>query len=150
MLSRPVLSRAPDDAALINIIEKGIRGTEMPSASSMSEREIQQTAAFVRSLGKTPVKPPPGNAAHGAEIFRGKGACAGCHSIRGEGGIAAPELSTVGETRSPGYLRESIVDPEAAVPDGYLLMKVSTKTGENVTGVRVNEDPKGVSPPILR
>src|ERR1700704_811959 len=68
MLSRPSLSRAPDDAALVKVIEQGIRGTEMPPAGSMSDREILQTAAFVRSLGKTPVKPPPGNPAHGAEI----------------------------------------------------------------------------------
>jgi len=140
MLSQAKLSRAPSDAALVKVIEDGIRGTEMPGADVMSEREVRQTAAYVRSLGKTPVKPVPGNPSLGAEIYRGKGGCASCHSIRGEGGISGPDLSDVGGRRSGAYLRESLVDPEAAVPDGYLQVKVVAKDGRSVTGVRVNED----------
>ena len=60
----------------MTILEEGIRGTEMPGDDSMTPHEMRQTAAFVRSLGRVPAKPVPGNAAHGAEIFRGKGACA--------------------------------------------------------------------------
>src|SRR5437899_10180934 len=66
VLTRAKLSRAPDDATLLKVIENGIRGTEMPGADSMSEREMRQTAAYVRSLGKIPLKPVPGNPAHGA------------------------------------------------------------------------------------
>jgi mono/diheme cytochrome c family protein len=137
MLSRAKLSRAPNDVALVKVIEDGIRGTEMPGAGSMTDREMRQTAAYVRSLGKVPLKPPPGDPARGAEIYRGKGACAGCHSIRGEGGISAPDLAGIGGTRSAGYLHEALVDPEAAVPEGYLLVKVP------------EGDPDG-SPPVLR
>ncbi|MBZ5623010.1 MAG: c-type cytochrome [Acidobacteriia bacterium] len=140
MLTRAKLSRAPDDAALLKILEDGIRGTEMPGAGAMSDREMRQTAAYVRSLGKVAMKPVPGDAAHGAEIFRGKGNCAGCHSIHGEGGVAGPDLSGIGESRSAAYLRESIVNPGAAVPEGYLLVTVVPHTGPRVTGVRVNED----------
>jgi cytochrome c oxidase cbb3-type subunit 3 len=140
MLSQAKLSRAPDDATLVKVIEDGIRGTEMPGADSMSERETLQTAAYVRSLGKTPLKPVPGNPAFGAEIYSGKGNCAACHSIKGEGGISGPDLAGIGGRRSAAYLHESLVDPGAAVPDGYLLVTVVTKNGQNVTGVRVNED----------
>ena len=140
MLTHAKLSRAPNDAALVKVIEDGIRGTEMPGADVMSEREVRQTAAYVRSLGKTPVKPVPGNPALGAEIYRGKGGCVSCHSIKGEGGISGPDLTDVGARRSGAYLRESLTDPEAAVPDGYLLVKVVAKDGRSVTGVRVNED----------
>jgi putative heme-binding domain-containing protein len=140
MLTRAKLSRAPNDAELVKVISDGIRGTEMPGADVMSDREVRQTAAYVRSLGKTPLKPVPGNPALGAEIYRGKGGCANCHSIRGEGGISGPDLTDVGGRRSGAYLRESLVDPEAAVPDGYLLVKVVAKDGRSVTGLRVNED----------
>src|ERR1700680_849486 len=92
MLTRAKLSRAPDDATLLKILEDGIRGTEMPGADSMSEHEMKQTAAYVRSLGRLPQKPVPGNPVHGAEIYRAKGACASCHSIKGEGGISGPDL----------------------------------------------------------
>ncbi len=140
MLTRAKLMRAPDDTALMKILEDGIRGTEMPGADSMSPREMRQTAAFVRSLGKVALKPVAGDAAHGAEIYRGKGNCGGCHSIRGEGGVAGPDLSAVGEARSAAYLRESLVNPGAAAPEGYLLVTVVPNAGERVTGVRVNED----------
>jgi cytochrome c oxidase cbb3-type subunit 3 len=140
MLTRAKLSRAPDDAALLKVLEDGIRGTEMPGAGAMSGREIRQTAAYVRSLGKVPMKPVPGDATHGAEIYRGKGNCAGCHSIHGEGGVEGPDLSAIGESRSAAYLRESLVNPGAAVPEGYLLVTVVPNSGQRVTGVRVNED----------
>src|ERR1700716_2828133 len=82
VLTQARLSRAPDDATLVKVIENGIRGTEMPGADVMSEREVRQTAAFVRSLGRTPLKPVPGDPARGAEIYRGQGSCATCHSIK--------------------------------------------------------------------
>jgi cytochrome c oxidase cbb3-type subunit 3 len=140
MLTRAKLTRAPDDATLLKILEDGIRGTEMPGAAAMSDREMRQTAAYVRSLGKVALKPVPGDTAHGAEIYRGKGNCAGCHSIHGEGGVAGPDLSRIGESRSAAYLRESLVNPGAAVPEGYMLVTLVPTDGPRVTGVRVNED----------
>jgi cytochrome c oxidase cbb3-type subunit III len=140
MLTRAKLLRAPDDAALIQILTDGIRGTEMEGVGAMSDREVRQTAAYVRSLGKVPVKPVPGDASHGSEIYAGKGNCAACHSIHGEGGVAGPDLSAIGEARSTAYLRESLVNPGAAVPEGYLLVTVVPNDGPRVTGVRVNED----------
>jgi cytochrome c oxidase cbb3-type subunit III len=140
MLTRAKLSRAPDDAMLLKILDDGIPGTEMPGAGAMSDREMRQTAAYVRFLGKVALKPVPGDVLRGAEIYRGKGNCAGCHSVHGEGGVAGPDLSSIGDSRSAAYLRESIVNPGAAVPEGYLLVTVVPNGGERVTGMRVNED----------
>jgi putative heme-binding domain-containing protein len=140
MLTRAKLSRAPDDGALLKILEDGIRGTEMPGANALSDRELRQTAAYVRSLGKVALKPVPGDVVRGAEIYRGKAGCAGCHSVRGDGGVAGPDLSSIGESRSAAFLRQSIVNPGAAVPEGYLLVTVVPNSGPRVTGMRVNED----------
>jgi putative heme-binding domain-containing protein len=93
----------------------------------------------VRSLGRIPAKPVPGDPAHGAELYRTKG-CAGCHSILGEGGVAGPDLTTIGTSRSAVHLRDSLVEPEKAVPEGFLLVTVTPKSGPPVTGMRVNED----------
>jgi cytochrome c oxidase cbb3-type subunit III len=139
-LIRVRLLHAPNDAALVAVIDEGIRGTEMPGAEAMSRHEILQTAAFVRSLGKVPQQPVPGDPARGAEIYRTTGNCGACHSIAGEGGVAGPELTQIGEARSAAYLRESLVDPQAAVPEGYVRLTVFPKVGHSVTGVRVNED----------
>src|SRR2546421_189781 len=62
-LAVPKLRRAPDDAALLKIVDDGIRGTEMPGANSMTPHEQRQTAAYVRSLGRLPSKPVPGDPA---------------------------------------------------------------------------------------
>src|SRR5208283_4772984 len=129
-----------DDAALVAVIDEGIRGTEMPGAETMTHHEILQTAGYVRSLGKVPQTPVPGDPAHGAEIYRTKGNCGACHSIAGEGGVAGPDLTSIGEMRSAAYLRESLIDPQAAVPEGYMRLTVVPKSGPSVTGVRVNED----------
>ena len=139
-LAQPKLRRAPDDGTLVQVIQDGIRGTEMPGNGAMTDREAQQTAAFVRTLGRIPSKALPGNAVAGAAIIRGKGACAACHTIAGSGGISAPDLSDIGGRRSPAYLRESLTNPGASVPDGYLLVTLTPKSGGSVTGVRVGED----------
>ena len=141
MLALPTLSRATDDEALVRIIQQGIRGTEMPNAHSMSEHDVLQTAAFVRSLGKTPFKPPPGNPAHGSEIFRGKGGCAACHSIEYNGaGPAHKGLLGRKAGTMPGFgyskaLRDSAVvwneetlskwlaNPEAFIPGQKMFVQ---------------------------
>jgi putative heme-binding domain-containing protein len=140
MLTRPRLRRAPDDAALVKILTDGMRGTEMPSAGeTMSEQEIRQTAAYVRSLGKIDATPVPGDPTLGGALYR-KANCNACHSFHGEGGVAGPDLTDIGERRSANYLRESIVNPEADLPEGYLLIAVATKDGRAITGIRLNED----------
>ena len=140
VLAKPRLSRAGDDAALIHIITGGIRGTEMPGADSMSEKEVRQTAAYVRSLGKVTPEAVPGNVALGAELYRGKGGCTSCHAINGEGGVSGPALTSLGGRRSAAYLRAALVTPESAVPDNYLLVTAAPKSGQPITGRRVNED----------
>jgi putative heme-binding domain-containing protein len=140
-LTRSKLPHAADDTELLKVIKDGIRGTEMPGAGAMSEHEVRQTAAYVRSLGKLPMKPVPGDPAHGAEIYRGKGSCTSCHSMNGEGGVTGPDLSTIGAARSPSHLRAVLENPQAALPEDYLLVTVVPKNGgANVTGLRVNED----------
>src|SRR5437868_3864940 len=139
-LTQPKLARAPDDTALLKVIEDGIQGTEMPGAGAMSDREKLQAAAYVRSLGRAPMKAVPGDPARGAEIYRGSGKCASCHSIHGDGGVAGPDLSAIGGVRSAAHLRESLVDPEASIPDAYRLVTVAPKTGPSVVGLAVNED----------
>ncbi len=73
--------------------------------------------------------PPPPGIAEGEHVFqeRSLGSCDVCHSVRpGDGGVG-PSLAGVADraaTRVPGldadeYLRQSILDPDAYVVDGY-------------------------------
>jgi cytochrome c oxidase cbb3-type subunit III len=145
LLAQLKLWRAPDDAALFHVIHDGVPGTEMPGADAMSDHEVLQVAAFVRSLGRVaakPVaaKPVTGDAKNGEEIFRGKGGCLACHAIHGAGGIGGPDLASIGLARSAPFLRQALLDPAKSIPDGYLLVTVTPRTGAPVTGVRLNED----------
>ncbi|MGH9720208.1 MAG: c-type cytochrome [Bryobacteraceae bacterium] len=146
------LSRAPDDAALNAMIRFGIPGTEMPG-SRVSEDEARSLVGYVRRLGRTAPAGAAGNAARGREIFAGKGNCARCHTINGYGGSIGPDLSTSGARRSGAFLRESLLKPEASVPDNFtvyrritpipdsfLQIRVVTADGRSITGVRLNED----------
>ena len=60
--------------------------------------------------------------------------------ISGQGSGYGPELTEVGLKRSAAFLRESIIAPEASVPEGFLLVELVTLTGETIRGIRLNED----------
>ena len=51
-----------------------------------------------------------------------------------------PELTGIGLRRSIAYLREAIINPEAAVPDDFLQVRVVKADSTTVTGVRLGED----------
>jgi cytochrome c oxidase cbb3-type subunit III len=137
-LARPTLLRAKDDQALFRVINRGIPGTGMPG-NAMSEREVWQVLAFVRTLGRVPREPVPGDPVRGEAIYRAQG-CASCHVVNGHGGPPGPDLTNVGARTSPAFLRESLLDPEREVPNGFLLVRARTVDGRRLTGVRVNED----------
>ncbi len=151
-LAQPTLPRASDDASLIRIISDGIGGTEMPQAR-IDRKDVPSVAAFVRSLGSRPLEVVPGNPERGAKIYAIKGACAQCHTLRGEGAAIGPDLTTVGRRRSAAYLRRALLDPNADVPQSYsafrsdvslpenfLYLRVVTTNQIEIVGVRVNED----------
>jgi putative heme-binding domain-containing protein len=138
-LIRPKLPRAPDDAALLRVIAEGIPNTNMPGSWQMSEREVQWTAAYVRSIGRVAEETLPGDAAAGAEVYR-KSACASCHIVKGAGQGYGPELTEIGLKRSAKHLRQSIVDPNADVPGESMTVVATTAQGQSVVGIRANED----------
>ena len=137
-LRRPKLDRAADNAALRKVISRGIEPA-MPGAWQLSPREVASVAAYVEKLGTVSVEPVPGDPARGERLYRTKG-CAGCHMVRGEGSGFGPELSDIGSKRSVAFLRESIVAPEASVPDDFLLVELTTAEGKTIRGARRNED----------
>ncbi len=139
-LARPKLPRAADDQALFKVMRNGIEGTEMPGAWAMIDREVWQTAAFVRTLGQTPIEQVPGDAARGEQVYGGKGKCSQCHTVKGRGGNLGPELTEIGARRSAAYLRRALLEPEAEVPEGFLQVRLVAKDGRRLTGVRLNED----------
>jgi putative heme-binding domain-containing protein len=149
-LARPRLRRAVDDTATVDILVNGIPGTSMMAAWSLSEREITQVAAYVRSLGQRPSETLPGDPARGHAIYARVG-CATCHIVDGDGSGLGPDLTDVGTRRGSAFLSESLLDPGAARPEravpyepygcaAYVVVRAQPRGGAEVLGVRVNED----------
>ena len=66
--------------------------------------------------------------------------CGLCHTLGGRGGILGPALDDIGARRSATHLREALIEPEAFLPSDFLQLRVVTKDGRALNGVRVNED----------
>ncbi|MGH9838581.1 MAG: c-type cytochrome [Blastocatellia bacterium] len=137
-LDRPKLQRAATMADLIKVIQEGVPDSEMPGFWSLNNREVRQVAGYVRSLGRVQTVKLPGDAARGKPLFETN--CAACHVVRGQGGVAGPELTEIGARRSPAYLRAALLDPNATTPEGFLVVSVTAAGGQRLRGVRVNED----------
>ncbi|PWU01938.1 MAG: hypothetical protein C5B51_21875 [Terriglobia bacterium] len=140
VLAQPRLRRAPDDESLFHVIRDGVKGTEMPPAFTLTSKEVWQLAAYVRSLGRVEAVSLPGDPRRGADLYGTKGKCGQCHIVSGQGESVGPELTEIGARRNAAYLRQALVEPEAAVPDGFLQVRVVTKDGRSITGVRLGED----------
>jgi putative heme-binding domain-containing protein len=110
-------------------------------------------AAWVRRLGQSPVEAVSGDAGVGERLYSAKGNCAQCHAIKGWGGALGPDLTEIGLRRSAAYLRAALTDPEAEVPynlsavrsdvritQNFVQVRLATKDGRKLTGVRLNED----------
>jgi putative heme-binding domain-containing protein len=139
-LRRATLRHAANDATLVEIVRNGIAGTEMPSfAVALTDAMAWQTAAYVRSLGRTRASSVRGDAQRGAQLYDSSG-CGSCHVVSGRGGILGPELTAIGALRGATYLRDAIVKPAAAHPPGYLVVRAVPASGAEVRGIRVNED----------
>ncbi len=139
-LTRAKLDRGAKNEELFKVILEGIPGSEMPEFWMLTESEIWQVAGYVRSLGRVAAVRLPGDPARGRKLYEERGNCAACHIVRGEGGVAGPDLTEIGLRRSPAYLREALLAPAATLPDGYLVVAVTTTDGRRVRGVRLNED----------
>lgn len=149
-LNRPVLSRAKDDEALAAVIRDGIPDRGMPKLRRFTEAELHAMVIYIRSLSQNTAAAVTGNPEKGNTVYRRSG-CSSCHIIDGAGGSLGPELTSIGAHRAPDYLRQAIVDPAATLPRGvmafpghgfneFLPVRVVTRDGREVRGVRLNED----------
>ncbi len=54
----------------------------------------------------------------GEILFQNLG-CVGCHAINGEGGAVGPDLTNVYSQQGEDYVSQSIMNPNAVVPEGF-------------------------------
>jgi cytochrome c oxidase cbb3-type subunit 3 len=156
-LTRAQKKHTHSDADMFQVISNGIAGTAMPANGTngqgvgMTEEEIWQIIAYIRSQEVKSSATPTGNAAHGKELFYGDANCSLCHMVEGRGGRVGPDLTAVGTSRTHDALTESVRNPSRRLAWGlaesskefaqeYESATVETADGKKIQGVILNED----------
>jgi putative heme-binding domain-containing protein len=127
------------DEDLTRTIRNGLPGTGMPP-STFSDPQAALLVAYLRSRVSTPIALVPGDAGRGKAIFEGKGKCATCHRVAGNGSRLGPDLSDIGELRKVDDLNRSLVEPGAEILPANRSFRVVTRDGATVTGRLLNHD----------
>lgn len=70
----------------------------------------------------------------GKALFYGDAKCASCHTVRGQGGTLAPDLSNL-TFKDPDAVLTDIVSPSAAINPDYVNYNVKLKDGTLLTGL---------------
>jgi len=156
-LTRAQKKHTHSDAEMFQVISSGIPGTAMPANGTngqgvgMTDREIWQIIAYIRSLEvKAPAK-VLGNAARGKDLFYGDANCSLCHMVEGKGGRLGPELTSIGGSRTREAIIESVRNPSRRLawglteatkefPQEYESVTLVTGDGKQIKGVTLNED----------
>src|SRR5882757_3475228 len=89
-LTRAVKKHTHSDADMFQVISNGIPGTAMPANGTngqgvgMTEEEIWQIIAYIRSQEVKAQAKSTGNAVHGKDLFYGDANCSLCHMVAGK------------------------------------------------------------------
>ena len=131
---------ASSDQELMGVISNGIPDTAM-LAGDYTASELTGLVAYLRTMGDfDPAGSMTGEAARGEALYNGKGDCASCHRIGGEGSRVAPNLSTIATIRTAGSLAASLVNPTEAMLPINRSVRIVTNDGTRYNGRRLNED----------
>jgi putative heme-binding domain-containing protein len=79
-----------------------------------------------------------GDWAKGKALFFGEAKCAACHTIRGEGGKAAPDLTNL-VSWDPARVRKEILEPSSTINPDYVGQLVELKNGDRLSAVVLPE-----------
>lgn len=79
---------------------------------------------------------PPGDIRRGQTVFNStEAACITCHEIGYRGGNLGPDLTSIGQARSPRDLLESIMFPSASFVRSYESVTLKSKDGTTYLGI---------------
>jgi putative heme-binding domain-containing protein len=90
--------------------------------------------------GTKSVAAASGDAARGKAVFEGKGVCATCHRVRGEGSRSGPDLSEAGLMLRAIEIETSILDPDAGISSTSPPFRAVKKDGTVISGLLLNQD----------
>src|SRR5438552_15556626 len=120
--------------SLRNVIRNGIPAAGMP-AFDLPAGTLDALATMIVSLNAVAAKSNvPGDVAAGKQFFFGKGRCASCHLVQGEGSPIGPDLSDIGLELTADEIREALQNPDARIAPGYGVVSVRLRNGRTLRG----------------
>jgi cytochrome c oxidase cbb3-type subunit III len=140
------------DAAVENIIRRGLPGTAMTAFYMISATGAADIVAYLKTLNVAETSGTSTGDPHKGEAVYKSSACSACHMIDGEGGSIGPDLTRIGSERGPTSLKDRLLDPGANLPQvggggmmgnswtEYAMYRAVEKDGHVVEGIRMSED----------
>jgi len=139
-IGRRSTAKSKSDSELARILRDGIPGKGMPPFNSLGDLKLQSILDYVRFLqAKNEVRSDAGNPVHGQQIFFGKGGCANCHAMHGEGRFLSTDLSDFAYDHDANDIRVAIANPQAQQVPPQTLARVMNNSGQQFAGVIRNE-----------
>jgi putative heme-binding domain-containing protein len=136
-----VWAKGRTDGALFSTVRNGVPSTEMPAhpAPRTSDMDIWRILAYLKTMAApAPGGPPRGNASTGQNLFAAN--CLGCHRVGERGGNLGPDLSRVGVARARAAMARQIRGTVEDFRIGYEPVTLTTPGGQEIRGVKKNED----------
>jgi len=111
---------------------------------SNAELENELLAITPAELARIAIE--EGNAARGKKLFYSStSTCYACHDPPAGAAKLGPDLATMKKRITPEQLIDSVLRPSDLIEKEYAQVSVLTADGMLVTGVRVSENPKGIT-----
>ena len=137
-IGRSSAAKSKSDSALAGILRNGILNKGMPPFNYLGDPKLDSILSYLRVLqGKTETRADAGNPVQGKQLFFGKGQCADCHAMHGEGHFLYTDLSDFAYDHDPNDIRTAILKPQDVVP--HSLARVISSSGQQFSGVIRNE-----------
>src|ERR1700730_9173620 len=106
----------------------------MPPSWHLLPNGPKLVAEYVLTLGQVKETPITGDIDHGRAIYR-QAACGTCHIVHGEGVAMGPELTDRLWCWTAAVLRQTILNPAASIPQGFVLIRAYPKSAPEVFGI---------------
>jgi cytochrome c oxidase cbb3-type subunit III len=134
-------AKSKSDPELAGILRHGIPNKGMPPFDGLGDLKLRSILDYLRFLqAKNETRSDAGNPLHGRQIFFGKGGCADCHAMHGEGHFLSTDLSDFASDHDANDIRVVIASPQEQEVPPQTLARVMTNSGQQFAGVIRNEN----------
>jgi cytochrome c2 len=134
VINKPPIGLNNDEIAAVVAFLQSIQGGKVTVASKLvaaftgTEGPSQPGSEAAQPVVATATNRPP-------EQLIAELACIACHKFDEPGPLVGPSLWDIGSRKDEGYIRQSILDPNAVTAEGFPPMLMPPDLGQKMTGL---------------